>query len=278
MSSIVAPIVVKRVGRKPGAMSAEAKAAMLLKRAATLAAKGPKAAAPAAAPAPKDRKKRAPLSDEAKKNMAAKRAATLAAKAAKAASDSEAEKAEVAVADDQHLNNLEEAAAEQAQVKKERKQRAPMSAEAKAAMAAKRAATVAAKKAAEQPLPPSPAEEESEAPATPKVHFAEPIEAPPAPQKAEAPTAAAEDEVVPEPPVARALNFDATLPPRPKGPKPPKKAKEEAAKVDESSADESSGAEEGKKRKQREPMTAEAKAAMAAKRAATIAAKKAAQA
>lgn len=265
VAPIVVPIVEKRVGRKPGAMTAEAKVAMLLKRAATIAAKQatvePKA--DAAAAEPKERKKRAPLSDEAKKIMAAKRAATLAAKAAKADVLTEKHDAE---------------AVEQAADKPARKQREPMTAEAKASMAAKRAATIAAKKAAEQPLPPSPAEDVS----TPKLTFAEPLEAPPAPKKAEAPRADEDEQaeyaalqavLAPEPPLCYKIEFAADpVPPRPKGPKPSKKAK-----VDESSADESSG-EEGKKRKQRAPMTDEAKAAMAAKRAATIAAKKTAEA
>jgi len=82
----------------------------------------------------KERKKRAPMSDEAKAAMKAKREATIAAKAA-----APAEVAPEVVAPE---------AAPEAEDKKARKPRGPMSDEAKAAMKAKREATIAAKKAA----------------------------------------------------------------------------------------------------------------------------------
>ena len=131
--------------------------------------------------------------------------------------------------------------------KKERKKRAPMSDEAKAAMKAKREATIAAKKGT--------------APA-PEPEVAAPAPAPEAPAKKAKKTKAAPAAPAPAPAANPIIaEVDKVIPP----------VEAEAPASDDA-------AESKKDRKPRGPMSDEAKAAMKAKREATIAAKKAAQA
>lgn len=140
MSSPVNAIKTRKP-REP--MTAEAKAAMAAKRAATIAAKGPVVEV-------KARKPRDPMTEEAKAAMAAKRAATIAAKKAagelvvkaRKPRDPMTEEAKAIMA----AKRAATIAAKGAVEAKARKPREPMTDEAKAAMAAKRAATIAAKK------------------------------------------------------------------------------------------------------------------------------------
>ena len=133
--------------------------------------------------------------------------------------------------------------------KKERKKRAPMSDEAKAAMKAKREATIAAKKGTALPPAPASAEPAPEAPA------------PEVPAKKAKKTKAAAPAPAANPIIAEVDKVIAPVEPE----------------VAEAPASDDA-AESKKDRKPRGPMSDEAKAAMKAKREATIAAKKAAQA
>jgi hypothetical protein len=150
-------------------MTAEAKAAMAAKRAATIAAKGPVVEV-------KVRKPRDPMSEEAKAAMAAKRAATIAEKKAagtiviKARKPRDPMTAEAKAA--MAAKRAATIAAKGAVEAKVRKPREPMTAEAKAAMAAKRAATIAAKKALVAEVQEAEAEPEADAEAEPEPEVA----------------------------------------------------------------------------------------------------------